>query len=68
MTMTARQLDQYIVLIAQQATRVSWPQEIAELKLRAALRCGDQVVWIGCGVMTVRRENGEMLAIYQRDS
>jgi hypothetical protein len=68
LTMTPAQLDQYIALIAEQATRVSWPQEVAEQKLRAVLRCGDQVVWIGCGVLTVRRASGELLAVYQRDS
>jgi len=68
LTMTAEQLEEYIVLIAKQATRVSWPQEIAERKLRSVMQCGDRVEWVGYGALTVRRTNGEMFSVYQRDS
>ena len=68
LTMTPAQLDEYIVLIAKQATRVGWPEEIAIEKLRKALRCGDSVAWIGYGVLTVKRADGELLSVYLRDS
>lgn len=68
LTMTPEQLGAYIALIAKQAVQVAWPEEITRERLAGAMKCGDQVVWIGVGCITVRRADGSFIAVYLRDS
>ena len=70
LTMTDEQLAEYIDAVAEQIGRVShsWPLEDFKAKMRRVLNSGDEIIWLGLGYVNVRRIDGRVETIYQRES
>jgi len=68
LTRTPEQLEEAIQLMADRAAGSGWDRERFVEKMREGLGVDDEVLWIGVGAVNVRKVNGELMSIYQRDS
>jgi hypothetical protein len=64
---TESDLEKHIELASASAP-FSWPREAFIAKMRGALNVGDRIIWIGGGFAQVRRGDGRIESVFQRDA
>lgn len=68
LTRSPLELATAIELIAVRAEHLGWPREIFIAKMNAAMKPGDEIVWLGYGTANIRSAEGETFSVYMRDS
>lgn len=68
LTSTPAQLERYIELAAPSAAWSGWEHDLFVRKMRAALKIGDEIVFIQAGAVAVRRADGSTFVVYAKES
>jgi phytoene dehydrogenase-like protein len=68
LTSTPAQLARYIEMATPSAAWSGWPRELFVAKMSAALKVGDEIMFVQAGAVAVRRADGSSFVVYARES